>query len=188
MRRLVIIEDTELTVAQACAWLAGATAGAEYNESLTYKAVTGATAVVGEYANEEAISAIKAGKTFFSMSEDGSVILEYDINSLVTASDDKPADANKNRPLRVYDTWCNDCLLNFVPGRYDNSKNGWGVVESIGRSMLKAYEEDGAITDVDYDNDFTVDQEKSIGDSMYINSGIQAVDSADKYYITTIAR
>lgn len=182
------IEDTDLSVAQACAWLAGATAGADYVTSLTYATVAGATRVVGEMTNEEAVAAIKAGKTFFTIAEDGSVILEYDTNSLVTFTDDKPADANKNRPLRVYDSWCNDLLTTFVPGRYDNDSDGWTVVEGLGRALLAAYEEDGAITNVDAEADFVVDQEKSVGDSMYINSGIQAVDSADKYYITTIAR
>ena len=183
-----VYDDTELTTAQACAWLAGATAGAAYNDSLTYAVVDGATGVVGELSNEAAIAAIKAGKTFFSVAEDQSVILEYDINSLTTFTSDKPADINKNRPLRVYDSWCNDLLTTFVPGTYDNDSDGWTVVEGLGRAMLRAYEEDGAITNVDLEADFVVDQEKSIGDSMYINSGLQAVDSADKYYITTIAR
>ena len=180
--------DVELTTAQATAWLAGATAGADFTESLTYDAVTGATAVVGEMTNEQAIAAIEAGQTFFTVAEDGSVILEYDINSLTSKSEDKPADANKNRPLRVYDSWCNDCLINFVPGTFDNSSDGWSVVEGLGRALLKAYEADGAITNVNLETDFLVDQEKSIGDSLYITAGLQAVDSADKFYITTIAR
>ena len=181
-------DGATLTAAQATAWLAGATAGADYVTSLTYKTVDGATLVNGELTNEQAEAAIKAGKTFFTTAEDGSVVLEYDTNSLTTISEDKPADAYKNRPLRVYDSWCNDCLDTFVPGRYDNDSDGWTVVEGIGRAMLQAYAEDGAITNVDLENDFLVDQEKSIGDAMYINAGLQAVDSADKYYITTIAR
>lgn len=183
-----VYDEAPLTTAQACAWLAGATAGADYVTSLTYTVVAGATAVVGGLTNEQSIAAIQAGKTFFTIDENGDVILEYDTNSLVTFTEDKPADANKNRPLRVYDSWANDCLLSFVPGRYDNDETGWIVMEGIGRAMLKAYQEDGAITDVDLDTDFLIDRSRSIGDSTYITAGLQAVDSAEKYYITTITR
>ncbi len=181
-------DGIRLEATEACAWLAGATAGADYTTSLTYAVVTGATAVVGELSNEASEEAIKAGQTYFSVGDGGEVILEYDINSLTTLTDDKPAAANKNRPMRVYDTWCNDLLMTFVPGRYDNDEDGWIVMEGLGRALLKAYEEDGAVTNVDLENDFVIDRAKSIGDSTYINSGLQAVDSADKYYITTITR
>lgn len=183
-----VYDDVDLDAAKATAWLAGATAGADYVTSLTYAQVVGATGVVGGLSHEQAEAAILAGKSFFSVAEDGSVILEYDINSLVSQSDDKPGNANKNRPLRVYDSWCNDCLTTFVPGRYDNDSDGWTVMEGLGRAMLVAYQEDGAITNVEAEEDFWVDQEKSRGDSTYIVAGLQAVDSADKYYITTIAR
>ena len=183
-----VYDGAQLDAAKATAWLAGATAGADYVTSLTYAAVEGATGVVGGLTHEQAETAITAGKSFFSVAEDGSVILEYDINSLVTPSDDKPGNANKNRPLRVYDSWCNDCLTTFVPGRYDNDSDGWTVMEGLGRALLVAYQEDGAITNVNAEEDFWVDQEKSTGDSTYIIAGLQAVDSADKYYITTIAR
>lgn len=181
-------EGKELTNAQATAWLAGARAGADYTTSLTYKTVTGATKVVGEKTNEEAIEAIQKGETFFTVSDDDGVMLEYDTNSLVTFNDDTPPQSNKNRPLTVYDTWCNDCLSTFIPGRYDNNSDGHTVIEGLGKAMLKQYEEDGAITNVDLDNDFKVDAEKPMDDSVYIVAGLQAVDSADKYYITTIAR
>ena len=184
----LIYDEVSLTAAQATAWIAGATAGADYVTSLTHAQVTGATGVNGELSHAEAEAAIKAGKSFFSVSEDGSVILEYDINSLVTFGDDQPSNAYKNRPLRVYDSWCNDCLTTFVPGMYDNDSDGWTVMEGLGRAMLAAYERDGAITNVDGEADFYVDQQRSTGDSTYITAGLQAVDSADKYYITTIAR
>lgn len=177
-----------LSTAEACAWLAGMTAGADYVTSLTYAMVTNATAVVGEMNNEESIEAINAGKTFFSVDESGNVILEYDINSRVSSDSETPQDIRKNRPLRVYDTFANDLLITFIPGKFDNDEDGWGVMEGLGRSMLQNYEDDGAITNVELDSDFLIDQGKSIGDSVYITVGLQAVDSADKYYFDVIAR
>lgn len=180
--------DKPLTTTLAGAWLAGMTAGADYVTTLTYAKVVGATAVVGEMNNEASIAAIQAGKTFFSVDETGNVILEYDINSRVNIDAETPQDIRKNRPLRVYDTFANDLLMTFVPGKFDNDEDGWGVMEGIGRSMLQNYQDDGAITNVDLDADFLIDQGRSIGDSTYITVGLQAVDSADKFYINVIAR
>ena len=168
--------------------MAGALAAAGYTTSLTYTTVTGATGVVGVKTNEEAIQAIKKGETFFTISESGDVILEYDVNSKVTFTQDDPTDILKGRPCRVYDSFANDLLLTFVPGRFNNDATGWTVMEGLGRAILKAYQNDGAIQNVDEENDFVVDRGASVGDSVYITCGIQPVDSAEKYYFTVIAR
>ena len=57
-------------------------------------------------------------------------------------------------------------------------------MEGRGNAILKQYEADNAISDVDYDNDFLVDRTKSSGDGTYINVAIKPVDSAEKIYIT----
>lgn len=178
----------ELTIPQSTAWLAGAAAAAGYTTSLTYTTVTGATGVVGTKTNEESIQAIKKGETFFTISESGDVILEYDVNSKVTFTQDDPTDILKGRPCRVYDSFANDLLLTFVPGRFNNDPTGWTVMEGLGRAILKAYQNDGAIQNVDEENDFLVDRGASTGDNVYISCGIQPVDSAEKYYFTVIAR
>lgn len=178
----------ELTIPQSTAWLAGALAAAGYTTSLTYTTVTGATGVVGAKTNEESIQAIKKGETFFTISESGDVILEYDVNSKVTFTQDDPTDILKGRPCRVYDSFANDLLLTFVPGKFNNDATGWTVMEGLGRAILKAYQNDGAIQNVDEENDFLVDRGASTGDSVYISCGIQPVDSAEKYYFTVIAR
>jgi hypothetical protein len=144
--------------------------------------------VVDEKTNEEAIQSIKAGETFFTVDDSGNVILEYDCNSKVTFTQDDPIDINKGRPCRVYDTFANDLLLTFIPNRFDNNSTGWAVMEGLGRAMLKSYEDDGALQNVDLEADFLVDQGQSTGDSVYINVGLQAVDSAEKYYFTAIAK
>ena len=165
----------ELTIPQSTAWLAGAAAAAGYTTSLTYTTVTGATGVVGTKTNEESIQAIKKGETFFTISESGDVILEYDVNSKVTFTQDDPTDILKGRPCRVYDSFANDLLLTFVPGRFNNDPTGWTVMEGLGRAILKAYQNDGAIQNVDEENDFLVDRGASTGDSVYISCGIQPV-------------
>ena len=183
-----VFDGAEVPAAQATAWLAGAVAAADYVTSLTYTVVDGATVLVGEKTNEASIASIRAGEIFFSIDETGSVILEYDRNSKVSFTQDDPVDIYKGRPLRVYDTLANELLLTFRPNRFDNDEDGWNVMEGLGRSILQAYEGDGALQNVDLESDFIVDRGRSTGDSVYLNVGIQPVDSAEKYYFTVISK
>jgi len=182
------LDDVELTNAQATAFVAGMTAGASYVQSNTYRQVDGATAVVGVKSHEEAVAAIQNGEFFFSVSEAGNVVVEYDINSLVTFADGKGESYCKNRIIRVLDSFHDSLALNFPPNKYDNNSTGWDVMEGIGRSVLKVYAEAGAIDSVDYDNDFLVDRENSAGDRTYFNVGIKPVDSAEKLFFTVTTR
>lgn len=182
------LDDRELTMAQATAFVAGMTAGASYVESNTYRAVEGAVRVVEAKSHEEAVAAINKGEFFFSVSEAGAVIVEYDINSLITFADGKGEDYRKNRVIRVLDAFNDSLMLNFPPNKYDNNSTGWDIMEGVGKSILKLYYEAGAIDDVDYDNDFLVDRENSAGDRTYFNVSIKPVDSAEKLFFTVTTR
>lgn len=184
----IAYDGKELPIIEACAWLAGAVASADYVTSLTYTEVAGATAVVGEKNNEASELAIKNGEIFFGVNDAGNVIVEYDVNSKTTFTQSDPPDMKKGRPSRVYDSIANDLLLTFPPNRFDNNTDGWSVIEGLGRAMLLSYQNAGAITNVDLESDFMVDTAMSSGESIYINIGIQAVDSAEKYYFTVTAR
>lgn len=184
----VSLDGDDLSVAEACAWVAGATAGATNRESLTYRQYEGATAVVGPKSNEEAIEAINAGEFFFSVNEDDEVVVEYDINSLTTFEKPKDKSYRKNRVIRVYDTFQEAVQLNFPPNKFDNESEGWDIMEGIGKTILRQFEDSKAITNVSYDEDFLVDREASKDDETYINVGLQAVDSAEKLYFTIKTR
>ena len=157
-------------------------------QSNTYKQYDGATAINGVKTHEAAVAAIQNGEFFFSYSEEGKVVAEYDINSLVTFTDKKDDTYRKNRVIRVFDTFAESVQLNFPPNKYPNSPDGWDVMEGVGRSILKQFADAGAIKNVDYDNDFLVDREKSVGDETYFNVGLEAVDSAEKLYFTVATR
>lgn len=184
----VSLDGDELSVAEACAWVAGATAGASNTESLTYVKYVGATAIVNPKSNEEAIAAINAGEFFFSLNEDSEVVVEYDINSLITFVKPKDKSYRKNRVIRVYDTFQEAVQLNFPPNKFDNNPTGWDIMEGIGKGILRQFDDTGAITNVSYDGDFLVDREISVDDETYFNVGLQAVDSAEKLYFTIRTR
>lgn len=184
----VIVDGKELTNAQATAWVAGASAGASYVQSNTYKVYDGATGIVGVKTHEQAVVAIKNGEFFFSLSEEGNVVAEYDINSLVNLTSGKDESYRKNRVIRVFDTFAEDVQTEFPPNKYANSPVGWDIMEGVGRAILKRFYDAGAIKNVDYEADFYVDREASVGDETYFNVGIEPVDSAEKLYFTVATR
>lgn len=182
------IDDDKLSAAEATAWVAGASAGASYVESLTYDAVDGATDLVDALTHEEYVDAINKGHFAFSISEENKVIVEYDINSLTSFKQPKDETYRKNRVVRVMDTFQESIQLNFPPNKYTNDSDGWDIMEGVGKSILKQFAEAGAITDVDYDNDFLVDRDASYGDKTYFNVNLKPVDSAEKLFFTTHTR
>lgn len=182
-----------LTTAQATAYVAGATAGATATQSNTAVAVDGATGVVGAKSHEEAEAAIKAGEYFFSISDAGEVVTEYDINSLVSLPKGKDKTYRKNRVIRVFDTFAESLRLNFPPNKFDNSPEGWDIMEGLGKTILKQFGPtadggSGAIKNIDYSADFLVDRELSTGDETFFNVGLEPTDSAEKLYFTVKTR
>ena len=194
----VVLDDgtkggQKLTAAQACAWVAGATAGASRTQANTYVEYTGATDIVGAKSNEEAIEAIKNGEFFFSRSEEDKIVVECDINSLHNFTTDRTSDYAKNRVIRVYDSFAEDLRLNFPPNKFNNDPDGWLIMEGLGRGLLKSYGPvsdggDGSIKNVNLEEDFYVDQSRSQGDETFFNVGLQAVDSAEKLYFSVSTR
>lgn len=181
-------DGATVETAEATAFIAGITAAADYVTSNTYAVFPGATGIVGRKTNEEAEASIDAGEMFFSFDEDGNVIIEYDINSLTTFTADKSEEYRKNRVLRVYDSLANELRTTFRPGQYQNTPEDWEVMESLGRSILSSYEAAGAVTNVSLEDDFYVDQSRSVGEATYFIVAIQAMDSAEKLYFSVTTR
>ena len=184
----VVINGVTLSNAQATAWVAGADASASNVQSNTHKIYVGAESVANAKTHEQAVAAIQNGEFFFSYSENGDVVVEYDINSLTSFTDRKDKSYSKNRVLRVFDSFAESIRLNFPPNKYSNNENGWDIMDGMGRSILKQFFDAGAIRNVDYDSDFAVVRGESKGDSTYFNVGLQPVDSAEKLYFTVKTR
>ena len=182
-----------LTIAQACAWVAGATAGASKIQSNTGVEYTGAIDIIGVKSNEEAVQAIRNGEFFFSRSDEDRVVVEYDINSLHSFTTEKTSDYAKNRVIRVYDSFAELLRLTFPPNKFNNDPDGWLIMEGIGRGLLNSYGPvsgggDGSIMDINLEEDFYVDQSHSQGDETYFKVGLHAVDSAEKLYFSISTR
>ncbi len=185
---VVLADGTEITQEQAVAYVAGITAASTYTQSNTYRQYIGAKSVKGPKTHDQAVAAINAGELFFTYDSAHNVVIEYDINSLTTIADGKDETYRKNRVMRVFDAFSNSIMANFPPNKYANDRTGWDVMEGIGGAILEAFAADGAITEVDLENDFIVDTELSAGDETYFNVGLKAVDSAEKLYFTVSTR
>ncbi len=184
MTGVTLSDGTVLTPQQTCWWVAGAEAGALYNQSLTYAQYPGATAVSPALSNTQAIAGINAGQFLLFTDRDG-VKVEQDINSLTTYTQDISSVFRKNRVMRLCNQIANDIFAEFSAGYI-------GVVNNNeeGRSRFKAaivgymldLEANGGIQNFDPD-----DVEVIAGafiDAVVITIAIQVVDSAEKIYLT----
>ena len=121
---------------------------------------------------------------FFSVDDEGNVILTYDINSLVNPDADQDDTYKKNRVIHTLDSFADDLRINIKPNQYDNSPEGWDLMLGRAKSIMNNYQADGAIKNVNLDEDITVDTARSVGDEVYFNVALQPVDSAEKIYFT----
>lgn len=181
---VILSDGTQISAEQAVAFIAGATAGASYTESNTYRRYPDAASVLNPKTHEQAETAIRNGEIFFSYDDSYNVVIEYDINSLVTLADGKDESYKKMRVQRTIDAYKSLIRASFPPNRFDNDPDGWDVMEGIGRGIHAALQEEGAIHDYDPANDFLVDRSRSEGDQTYFNVGLRPTDSAEKLYFS----
>ena len=181
---VILTDGTVISAEQAVAFIAGATAGASYTESNTYRQYPDAASINGPKTHDQAELAIRNGEIFFSYNDSYDVVIEYDINTLTTITSEKDESYKKMRVQRTLDAYKRLIRANFPPNKFDNDSDGWDIMEGIGRGIHTALQEEGAIHDYDPDNDFLVDRSRSEGDQTYFNVALRPTDSAEKLYFT----
>lgn len=178
-----IVDGKQLTVAQITAYVAALSAASDELTSNTNKIYPGATGFNNDnfLSHEVVEEGIKAGAFMFTLSEDGDVVVEYDINTLSTPSETQDDSYKKNRVIRTFDAITDRIKTDIRIASIDGSDEGYDMIDGLGASILSDFERRGAIKNVE-DGDFLVDRTASSGDSVYVNIGIQPVDSVDKFY------
>src|SRR5690606_2328645 len=186
----VVLEDgTILNNIQVTAWVAGATAGANVNESLTYAAYDGAVDVDERYTHTEIVQALKNGEFLFEYS-DGRAIVEQDINSFTSFTPEKRQHFSKNRVIRVLDSIGNDLkriFEQFYIGKVNNNVDGRNLFKNEIVNYMTVLENIGAIQNFDSQADVTVVQGNDV-DSIYVELYVQPVDAIEKVYMQVIVR
>ncbi|MEC0234460.1 phage tail sheath family protein [Paenibacillus kribbensis] len=181
---VVLADGTTITAAQACAWVAGATAGANVNESLTSKAYEDAADVTTRYTRTQLEAAADAGEFVFTTRPDGTVIVLYDINTLTSFTPKKGKVFRKNRVIRVLDSIGNDfqqIFSKFYIGKVSNNANGRNLFKNECVDYIVELQNIEAVQNFDSQDDISV-QQGTEADAVLINMNIQPVDSAEKFY------
>lgn len=180
---VTLSDGTELTPQQVTWWAGGASAGAEYYQSLTYATYPNAVST-DMLTNSQFISELQAGN-FVLFAEDGVVKVQQDINSLITYTEDIGKVFHKNRVVRLCNTIANSIFQQF-------SQNFIGVVNNnaAGRARFKTAIV-GLMQDVQNNQgiqNFSPDDIEVLPgqeiDAIVVNVAIQAVDSVEKIYMT----
>lgn len=187
---VILSDGSVLKAKDAVAWVAGATAGASIIQSNTYSEYEGAVDANPRMKNSEIVTSLKRGRFLF-MHDGIKVKVEKDINSLVTYGQTKNGRFSKNRVVRVLDAIANDFSRvvnqNYI-GKLDNNRDGQALLKEAANGYLRSLQDAGAIQNVDFVNDFTIDPLKSRGDEVYATLGVQPVDSMEKFFFNVEVR
>jgi len=184
-------EAEEISKVNFVAWVTGATAGAEINESNTHKTVDDAISIIGEKTNTEIIDALNNGQFVISKTRKGTILVEKDINTLHTFTTKKTYDFSKNRVIRVLDE-CGNTVGNTWDesycGKLDNDADGRNVYKADLVAYGNTLQGIHAITNFLGSDDIEVLMGDEL-DSVVVNWPIQPVDSMEKLYMTfTVGR
>jgi len=182
---VVLSDGTKLTAAQAVAWVTGAEAAAEVNESLTADAYDGAVDVEPKYTNSQIIAALRNGEFLFT-AFDGKAIVEMDINTFTGFTSEKDKSFRNNQVVRVVDGLANDyyrIFANYYLGKVQNNADGRNLLKAECINISEQYQNVGAIQNFDPQMDIEVLPGLEV-DAVVINQWVQPVAAVAKIYLT----
>lgn len=185
---VILTGGTVIDANMVSAWLAGATAGAAVNESLTYDSYDGAVDVTTRLTRSQQLTYKNQGLGCF-IPNNGKVKVESDINTLITYTQLKQSDFSKNRVLRVIDGVCTDIKAVFdssFAGREDNNLAGRNRFKASICDYMTAMQSQNAIEEFVSD-DVTVNAGAD-KDTVTVDLRIKPVDSMEKANITVRVR
>lgn len=179
---VTLSDGTELTPQQVTWWAGGASAGALYNQSLTYAQYPGAVSTTMQTV-DQFTQAVQAGN-FVLFAENGVVKVMQDINSLTTYTEDIGQVYSKNRVMRLSNTIANDIFQQFSEsfiGVVNNNEQGRARFQAAIVGYLQEIQDNQGI------QNFTSDDVEVLAgsaiDAIVVNVAIQAVDSVEKVYL-----
>lgn len=185
---VILTDGTVLDANMVSAWLAGATAAAAVNESLTYDSYDGADNVTEKLTRSQQLVYKNQGLGCFIFNN-GKAKVESDINTLVTYTVLKQKDFCKNRVLRVIDGVCTDIKTVFdssFAGAEHNNARGRNRFKASICDYMTALQSQNAIEEFSAD-DVTV-AAGADKDTVVVNLRIKPVDSMEKANITVRVR
>jgi hypothetical protein len=186
---VILADGTQLAAVKAVAWVAGATAAAQVNQSLTYSAYDDAVDANPRYTNSQIITALNNGEFLFTLNG-GRAIVEQDINTFKSFTPTKGKAFRKNRTLRVLDGLANDWKRTYETyyiGKVDNNDDGRNLFRKDCISLVQTYQGINAIQNFNSQTDIEVTQGEE-ADAVFVSGTIQPVDSIEKVYMKVQVR
>lgn len=180
-----IIDNTNhtFTSEEMVCWVAGCTAGANVNESLTYAAHPDAVEINPALTQSQQIDALNAGQ-FVMFEEHGDIKNLQDINTFTSFAATKGKQFRKNRVIRVLFGLCNDIYRVFAKyyiGNTPNNESGRNLLKAEILNLLNHYQGNQAVQNVVVDD--VVVSAGAESDSVLIEVYVQPVDSIEKIYV-----
>lgn len=170
------------------AWVAGAEAGAEVNESCTNKLYDGEYAVVCDKRQTELEQCIKDGEIAFHLVYGDVRVLE-DVNSLVETTVDKGEDFKSNQTMRVIDQIANDIAKLFNTkylGKVPNNKSGrvslWGDIVAHHRQLEEIQAIEG------FDSSLLTVEQGNTKKSVVVYDYVTPVNAMAQLYMTIVVQ
>ena len=186
----VVLEDgTQIDTTTAAGYFAGLSSATDSSKSLTYSEYPGAVSTNPALNNELTIKALNSGWIVYTAKRGGRVVIEQDINSLTTYTDEKPKDFSKNRIIRTLDQIATDSEEIFETmfiGKVNNDSAGRDLFKANRVSYLRDLSNAGIISGFDPE-DITVEPGND-KDAILVNLAVTPIDSMEKLYMTIVVR
>lgn len=182
---VVLNDGTQIDTTTAAGYFAGISSATDSSKSLTYAEYPGAVSTNPALNNELTIKALNNGWIVFTAKRGGRVVIEQDINSLTTYSDEKPKEFSKNRIIRTLDQIATDSEEAFETmfiGKVNNDETGRDLFKANRVSYMSNLMNANIITDFKPE-DLTVEPGND-KDSILVNLAVTPIDSMEKLYMT----
>lgn len=180
---VILSDGKDITSDKAVAFITGATAGANVNMANTYTEYPGAIDVDIKYTNREIEDSLLNGELIFTISN-GKIVIEQDINTLTTFTEDKSRDYRKNRIVRTLFEVNNGISLlwhtNYI-GKGNNNEDGRNLFKKDVIKFLEQLQGINALENV-VPEDVTVEKGND-KDSVVATIYVQPVDATEKLYM-----
>ena len=164
-------------------WTAGASAGAEVNESLTNTIYDGEYKVNVKMKKSAYIKGIQAGQFLF-YEEDGTIRVLRDINSFTSFETAKNSDFSGNRVVRVLDSIANDVaniFSKYYLGKQSNNANGRNLLKT---EILAYHEQLQKLEAIENFKAEDITVEKGVEkQDVVVYECVQPVDAMEKLYM-----
>ena len=179
-------QTTPANAYELVAWVAGAEAGCNINQSITNKKYNGELTVLTPKTQTQLATCLTSGQFVFHLSYGDVCVLE-DINSLTTTTADKGEDFKYNQTIRVIDQIANDIAKLFNTkylGKIPNNASGrvslWADIVAHHRELetMQAIE--------DFDPTLVTVEQGDKKKAVVVNDAIKVTNALGILYMTVL--